>query len=169
MTRRSQEHTAERRGLARLRPFQADLTALFRLAVQLIFNLLIVIILIALFIGVGRVFLNLTFTLSQSTVPNAFNVIVSDVLALLVVIELFRSFVEYFDHRRVRIHVLVDVALIFVLRELIIGLYSGDLHEPALLLAYGAVLLALGLTRTLVLRFSYARDPLATARENETD
>lgn len=50
--------------------------------------------------------------------------LVIDVLSVFVLIELFRTFTDYLEFRRVRLRVLAEVGIAFVLREVFIGLYD---------------------------------------------
>lgn len=66
--------------------------------------------------------------------------LVADVLSVFVLIELFRTFTDYLEFHRIRLRVLSEVAIVFVLRELFIGLYAHrlgpmDLMATAILLA----------------------------------
>ncbi|PKY11100.1 hypothetical protein B1757_06295 [Acidithiobacillus marinus] len=66
--------------------------------------------------------------------------LVSDVLSVFVLIELFRTFTDYLEFHRIRLRVLSEVAIVFVLRELFIGLYAHHLGPMDLIAT--AVLLA---------------------------
>jgi len=68
-----------------------------------------------------------------------------------VVIELVRTFVDYFEWQRVRIHVLLDAGAVFVLRELFIGLHNQKIDSLGVLL-WAAGVLVLVAARTLALK-----------------
>jgi uncharacterized membrane protein (DUF373 family) len=70
--------------------------------------------------------------------------LVIDVLSVFVLIELFRTFTDYLEFNRVRLRVLSEVGIVFVLRELFIGLYSQKLAWPEILAL--SVLLAILIT-----------------------
>lgn len=53
--------------------------------------------------------------------------LVIDVLSVFVLIELFRTFTDYLEFRRVRLRVLAEVGIAFVLREVFIGLYDHSM------------------------------------------
>jgi hypothetical protein len=74
----------------------------FRLAVQLIFNLAILALLLGLLIGVGRTLLELGLTLSEPSVRLGLKDLITNVLSLVVMLELVRAFVEYFEYERIR-------------------------------------------------------------------
>ena len=61
-------------------------------------------------------------------------------------IELSRSLVDYFDSHRIRLTFIVDAAIVFIIREMLIGLFKHKI-ESLDLLALSAVLLVLGALR----------------------
>ncbi len=79
--------------------------------------------------------------------------LVSDVLSVFILIELFRSFTDYLEFHRIRLQVLAEVGFVFVLREVFVGLYAHHLNWQDLL-ALGFLLAILGGTRVLATRFS---------------
>ena len=132
---------------------QAPVTRLYKLGVQIAFNLAIIVLVVGMFIGVWRVLANLGHALGATSAPEVFHTLITDALTLLVVIELVRTFVDYFEWERVRIHVLLDAGAIFLLRELIIKLYT---HEYAGLevVWWTLGILILMMARTLAVRWS---------------
>ena len=81
-----------------------------------------------------------THSLANGVVDAIDRELVIDVLSVFVLIELFRTFTDYLEYHRVRLRVLAEVGIAFILREVFIGLYDhriGSLEILAL-----AVLLA---------------------------
>ncbi len=78
--------------------------------------------------------------------------LVSDVLSVFILIELFRSFSDYLEFHRIRLHVLAEVGFVFVLREVFVGLYANQLNWQDLL-SLGGLLAVLAATRVLATRF----------------
>jgi|SRR2546422_2944425 uncharacterized membrane protein (DUF373 family) len=78
--------------------------------------------------------------------------LVIDVLSVFVLIELFRTFTEYLEFHRVRLRVLAEVGVAFILREIFIGLYdrSMDWHQ---ILALAALLAVLVTARIAAIQF----------------
>jgi uncharacterized membrane protein (DUF373 family) len=70
--------------------------------------------------------------------------LVIDVLSAFVLIELFRTFTDYLEFHRVRVRVLAEVGIAFVLREIFIGLYDHSMGSADILALAGllAVLVA---------------------------
>ncbi len=131
---------------------QATVTRFYRLSIQLAFNIVVVVLVLGLFVGVARILLGLGQTLGGHNLAEAFQLLISDALTLVVVIELVRTFVDYFEWQRVRIHVLLDAGAVFVLRELFIGLHNQKIDSLGVLLWAGGVLVLVA-ARTLALKF----------------
>jgi len=79
--------------------------------------------------------------------PLNFKTVTSDILFLLILVELFRLLIIYLQEQRVSIGVAVEVAIVSVLREVIVrGVletnYSQVLATCAFLLVLGALLIA---------------------------
>lgn len=142
---------------------QGPVTRLYKLGIQLVFNLAIVVLVLGMFVGVWRVLANLGRTLGPGTTPEAFQTLLTDALTLLVVIELVRTFVDYFEWERVRVHVLLDAGAIFLLRELIIKLYAHDMEGFAVVL-WALAIFILVAARTLAVLWP----PLAHRGEGDT-
>jgi uncharacterized membrane protein (DUF373 family) len=78
---------------------------------------------------------------------------VTNILSMFIVIELLRSIIEYFSVHRLKITFITDAALVFVLREVMVGLYEHTLQTP-MILALSALILVIGCLRTLAVIFS---------------
>ena len=91
-------------------------------------------------------------------ISRSFNIVVTDILTFVVIIELFRSFIEYFEVHRFRIYTMIDPAIVFVIRELIIKLYDHETLNGLTPSGFGLLLLSLGVVRTLSVRFSPGED-----------
>jgi uncharacterized membrane protein (DUF373 family) len=70
--------------------------------------------------------------------------LVVDVLSVFVLIELFRTFTDYLEYQRVRLRVLAEVGIAFILREIFIGLYAHSIDSSQILAL--SVLLAVLIT-----------------------
>ena len=132
------------------------LLSLYRRATQLVFNLVVVALLIGLFVGVVRTFLDLGLTVTEPTVRLGLKDLVTNVLSLVIVLELVRVFVEYFEFERVRLEVLLEIAVALTLRELLLNLFAEKLSGLDLFL-WTLGILALVAGRTLAVRFSPRR------------
>lgn len=128
----------------------------FRTAVDWIVKLLMPVAIIALMMGIARVFLDLVNVWNSPSIAAGFDVLVTDLLTMFVVIELLKSIIEYFEVHRIKITFILDAAVVFVLREVMIGLYKHELHA-AELAALSLLLLVMGAFRIAAVRFSPER------------
>ncbi|MDM7323616.1 MAG: phosphate-starvation-inducible PsiE family protein [Thermus sp.] len=130
--------------------------SLYRRAIRLVFNLVVVALLVGLFAGVGRTFMELGLTLSEPTVRLGLKELVTNVLSLIIVLELIRVFVDYFEFERVRLEVLLEIGVAFALRELLLLLFAEKISGLDLFL-WTLGVLALVAGRTLAVQFSPRR------------
>jgi uncharacterized membrane protein (DUF373 family) len=128
----------------------------FGRAVDLIVKLLMPLTIVALMMGIARVFLDLLTVWNSPSIAAGFDVLVTDLLSMFVVIELLKSIIEYFEIHRLRITFILDAAIVFVVREVMIGLYRHELHAPEIA-SLGLLLLVVGAVRIAAVRFSPAR------------
>ena len=131
---------------------------LYRRAIRLVFNLVLVALLIGLFVGVGRTFMELGLTFTEPTVRLGLKELVTNVLSLVIVLELVRVFVEYFEFERVRLEVLLEIGVALALRELLLLLFAEKLSGLDLFF-WTLGILALVAGRTLAVQFSPRRRP----------
>ena len=132
--------------------FDSKATRLFRLISDWIVKLLVPLAIIALMMGVARVFLDLWHVYKSPDISAGFDTIVTDILSMFVVIELLKSIVEYFEVHRLKITFILDAAVVFLLREVMIGLYRHTL-DGGMLAAIALLLLVLGAFRVGAVRF----------------
>ena len=78
--------------------------------------------------------------------------LVIDVLSVFVLIELFRTFTDYLEFRRVRLRVLSEVGIAFVLREVFIGLYDHSMNWTEII-TLSVLLAVLVAARTAAVQF----------------
>lgn len=132
------------------------LLSLYRRTTRLVFNLVVVALLIGLFVGVVRTFSELGLTVTEPTVRLGLKDLVTNVLSLVIVLELVQVFVEYFEFERVRLEVLLEIGVALALRELLLNLFAEKLSGLDLFL-WTLGILALVAGRTLAVRFSPRR------------
>lgn len=78
--------------------------------------------------------------------------LVIDVLSTFVLMELFRTFTDYLEFRRIRLRELAEVGIVFVVREMFIGLYAHRMDWPELL-AISVLLAVLVAARVAAVQF----------------
>lgn len=95
----------------------------------------------------------------DSTSPDevALRLLVDRVLDVVILIELFNTFMEYARTRRIRLSNLLDVTIVFALREILIKLYA-QVFSSTDLLALCVVVIVLVIARGVTTGFSTERD-----------
>ncbi|HUZ68060.1 MAG TPA: phosphate-starvation-inducible PsiE family protein [Beijerinckiaceae bacterium] len=84
--------------------------------------------------------------------------LVESVLDVFIIVELFSTFMGYFRTRHVRLSGLLDVTIVFSLREILVKLYSQSSNATHLL-GLCFVVLTLVVARSIAARFSPAIEP----------
>jgi uncharacterized membrane protein (DUF373 family) len=87
----------------------------------------------------------------------ALRMLVNRVLDVVILIELFNTFMEYARTRRIKISNLVDVTIVFALREILIKLYA-EVFSSEDLMALCVVVIVLVIARSVINSFPGERD-----------
>jgi uncharacterized membrane protein (DUF373 family) len=135
------------------RAIDAGTNRLFGRLADVIVRLLVPLAIAALVIGVARVFLDLLQVWKAPSITVGFDTLVTDILSMFVVIELLKSIVEYFEAHRLRLTLILDAAIVFLVREVMIGLYGHEM-EAGLLAAIAGLLLVIGVLRIAAARLN---------------
>jgi uncharacterized membrane protein (DUF373 family) len=114
--------------------------------VDVVFAVILVFIIIGIAIGTVQLFFTTWKLLAFEGITGHYIDIIADVLTLYVMIELSRSLVEYFNTHKLRLTFIVDAAIVFVLREILIALFKHEL-KPEMLYAFSVFILVLGALR----------------------
>ena len=126
---------------------------LFGRVLDLVVRMMMPLVVVALMMGIAKVFLNLWAVWRSPSIAAGFDILVTDVLSMFVVIELLKSILAYFEIHRIRITFVVDAATVFVLRETMIGLFRHSL-APSEIASLAVLLLVMGGIRVAAARFS---------------
>ncbi len=118
----------------------------FDLIVDAVFGVILIFIILGIAIGTLQLFLTTWKLLAFEGITGHYIDIIADVLTLYVLIELSKSLVEYFNSHKLRLTFIVDAAIVFVLREILISLFKHEMH-PDMLYAFSVFLLVLGALR----------------------
>jgi uncharacterized membrane protein (DUF373 family) len=124
--------------------------------VDIIIRVMVPLIILALLLGVARIFLDLRGVYRSATIDEGFNLLVTNILSMFIVIELLRSILDYFEIHRLRITFIIDGALVFILREIMVGIYQHQM-EAFEIISLSALLLVIGIIRTLAIVHSPKR------------
>lgn len=126
----------------------------FNLTIRVMVIILTVFIIAVLIVGLFHTIWEIKEFFFTKSIGQSFNVIVVNILTFLVIIELFRSFIVYFETHRFRLNTMIDPAIIFVIRELIVKLYGEQNMSYEVIVAFGFLLLSLGVIRSLAVKYS---------------
>ncbi|OAQ21665.1 hypothetical protein TDIS_0183 [Thermosulfurimonas dismutans] len=126
--------------------------------IDVVFCVIIFALLIALVVGIIRTLFEISLTITEPTIRLGFKDLITNVLSLIVVLELVRAFVDYFEHDRVRLEILVEVVIAFCLREMLLYIFEGKIEGLDTMLWAGAILLLI-IGRTLAVVYSPERSP----------
>src|SRR5574341_455401 len=105
----------------------------FSRVVDTMIKFMVPLVIIAMLMGIARVVLDLRAVFGSQTIAVAFDLMVTNILSMFIVIELLRSIIEYFAVHRLKITFITDAALVFVLREIMIGLYQHSLESGTII------------------------------------
>ena len=130
-----------------------DALVFFNHVMDLIFKMLILFVVLVLGIGLGRLFWEIWKIMASSDLKDAFGFTVTSLLTFFIILELFKSLIEYFREHRLRLTFIVDATIVFILREVMIGLYQHQ-STPMQIAALALLTLVLGAVRTLAIIYS---------------
>jgi uncharacterized membrane protein (DUF373 family) len=96
-----------------------------------------------------------TFPLIHDATPDeaALRILVEHVLDVVILIELFNTFMEYARTRHIRLANLLDVTIVFAMREILIQLYA-QVFSPEDLLTLCVLVIVLVIARSIAAGFS---------------
>lgn len=137
--------------------YQINISKIFDHALKYIINILILYVIVILVVSLGKTLYTMKMLFDGDKIGINLSIVITDILSFLVMIELFRSFIEYFKAKRIRLHSMIDPAIIFIVRELIVQLYAHEKLLNNTLIGFGILLLCLGIVRTMALVFSPER------------
>jgi uncharacterized membrane protein (DUF373 family) len=130
-----------------------DALAFFNRVMDCFFKLLIFFVVLVLAIGLARLFWEVWRIMATNDLKEAFSFTVTNLLTFFIILELFKSLVEYFREHRLKLTFIVDATLVFLLREVMIGLYQHQ-AAPLQIAALALMALVLGGVRTLAIIYS---------------
>jgi uncharacterized membrane protein (DUF373 family) len=130
-----------------------DALDFFNRVMDLIFKFLIFFVVLVLGMGLARLSWEVGAILFKSDLKEVFSFTVTNLLTFFVLLELFKSLVEYFREHRLKLTFIIDATLVFILREVMIGLYQHQ-SAPLQIAALAGLALVLGAVRTLAIVYS---------------
>lgn len=150
---------AQRKWDVTLQKFKNGIFKLYDRAIDVIVIGLVFVMLVLLLLSFFDMVLNLKEMIrtlfAHADVESGFRDLIGNVLDVFVVMELFNTFMGYARTRHVRLSALLDVTIVFALRETLIKLYEKQVPIEVLLTLAG-IILVLVIARTLATRYSPA-------------
>lgn len=119
---------------------------LFNKVTGYIFAVILLFTTLALVVGTFRLFYSLYELVVTTGVTGNYMGIFSDVLTLVILLELSRSLFQYFMDNIIRLPIIFDAGIVFVLRDIMIGLFEHKLKTDDIY-ALSVLLLVLGVLR----------------------
>ncbi|AKB28615.1 hypothetical protein MSSIT_1896 [Methanosarcina siciliae T4/M] len=146
-----------------------DSIKLFKQVTDVITTVILYILLLALILGMAKTLLEIRFIIFES-LESGFNHMVTSVLTVFIVIDLFKAFVDYHEHDRIKLTDITDATILIVLREIAVGLYSQKFGYE-FILSLAVLLLVLGIIRVLAVKYSPAKIqvPSTPVKEEEEE
>jgi uncharacterized membrane protein (DUF373 family) len=132
-----------------------DSIKLFKRVTDSISIIFLYILLLALVMGMVKTLLDIRLIIFES-LESGFNNMVTSVLTVFIVIDLFKAFVDYQENDRIRLTDITDATIFIVLREIAVGLYSKEFAYQ-FVLSLAALLFVLSIMRVLAIKYSPAK------------
>ena len=123
-----------------------QLLPLFEKFMGAVLSVILAFITLGIIIGVVQLFLTLGDLLATKELAGQYQQIISEVLTLFILIELSRTLVDYFTTHRLRMTFIVDAAIVFLLREIMIKIFEHKI-TPEEVYALSVLLLVLTILR----------------------
>jgi uncharacterized membrane protein (DUF373 family) len=132
-----------------------DSIKLFKRVTDSISIIFLYILLLALVMGMVKTLLDIRLIIFES-LESGFSQMVTSVLTVFIVIDLFKAFVDYQENDRIRLTDITDATIFIVLREIAVGLYSKEFGYE-FILSLAALLFVLSIMRVLAIKYSPAK------------
>ncbi|ADE36567.1 phosphate-starvation-inducible PsiE family protein [Methanohalophilus mahii] len=114
------------------------------------------ILLIAIIVGLLNLIYNVGYItyeiLGGNFIHISFIDVVVGVLTIFILIDLFKTFVDYREHKRIRLVYITDATILIVMREIAVGVYVSRI-EYEFILSLSILLLVLGIIRLLSVKY----------------
>lgn len=140
---------------------------IFDITTNIVFGIILFFMTLGIVIGAMQLFKSVWVLFEMKGVTGNYIDLIADVLTLYVLVELSRSLIDYFSSHRLRLTYIVDAAIIFIIREILIGLFKHKI-EPELLYALSVFILVLGILRTASI-VVYQREKVLTAKMKKAE
>lgn len=119
---------------------------IFDTTIDIVFAIILIFIMIGIAAGAIQLFSSVWELFKLQGITGHYIDLIADVLTLYVLVELSRSLIEYFKTHRLRLTYIVDAAIVFIIRELLIAFFKHE-AKVDMLYATAAILFVLGALR----------------------
>ncbi|MDY9925413.1 phosphate-starvation-inducible PsiE family protein [Methanosarcina sp.] len=133
--------------------FMIDQDKIFKTVIDLVTVIILYILLLALLVGVANILMDIK-SIIFGTLGGGFGQIVSSVLTIFVLIDLFKTFVDFREHKEIRITYVTDATILIVMREIAAGVYDQR-FDYQFILGLSTLLLILGIIKALAVKYPH--------------
>lgn len=131
--------------------FRINQNKIFKIIIDLVTIIVLYILVLALLSGVISILLQVK-SIMFGTFGGGFGQIVSSVLTIFVLIDLFKTFVDFREHEEIRITYVTDATILIVMREIAAGVYDQR-FDYQFILGLSTLLLILGIIKALAVKY----------------
>lgn len=124
---------------------------IFKKIIDFVTVIILYILILALLSGVINILLQIK-SILFGTLGGGFGQIVSSVLTIFVLIDLFKTFIDFREHEEIRITYVTDATILIVMREIAAGVYAQR-FDYQFILGLSTLLLILGIIRALDVKY----------------
>jgi uncharacterized membrane protein (DUF373 family) len=124
---------------------------IFKITIDLVTIIILYILLLALLAGVINLLLNVR-SILFGTIGGGLGQIVSGVLTIFVLIDLFKTFADFREHEEIKIAYVTDATILIVMREIAAGVYAQR-FDYQFILGLSMLLLILGIIKALAVKY----------------
>jgi uncharacterized membrane protein (DUF373 family) len=133
--------------------FMIDQNKIFKIIIDLVTIIILYVLLLALLAGVINILLDIK-SILFGTLGGGFGQIVASVLTIFILIDLFKTFVDFREHEEIRITYVTDATILIVMREVAAGVYAQR-FDYQFILGLSTLLLILGIVRALTVKYPH--------------
>jgi len=133
--------------------FMIDQNKIFKIIIDLVTIIILYVLLLALLAGVINILMDIK-SILFGTLGGGFGQIVASVLTIFILIDLFKTFVDFREHEEIRITYVTDATILIVMREIAAGVYAQR-FDYQFILGLSILLLILGIVRALTVKYPH--------------
>ncbi|MDM7273618.1 phosphate-starvation-inducible PsiE family protein [Sulfurihydrogenibium azorense] len=106
-------------------------------------------------LGLGLSILNILLSLYQNypNIKQMVESLINNTLSIFIMIEIIKSINDYIALKRVRLSIIIDISIIILIRELVVGLYQHSISTEFAILLTGIAFI-LVIMRVITLKYS---------------